>query len=173
MHSSESSLLSTLRYISIFPSLLTAFIHLSSILSPTSTRSSHCITVLWAIITAYHLFSLTTGLLHRWLTYYPPIPHSLIRLLALQAGIIWPAQHFVLRIFSLAPTHMAWCVVGTIAAVANAIQLWATSELRGAEKRKWEWDMVLRKCVAPAAGCYFVMAWWLMLAEGGERRAGC
>ncbi|KIJ17921.1 hypothetical protein PAXINDRAFT_167845 [Paxillus involutus ATCC 200175] len=114
-------------------------------------RGDYLIAVLWAFLTAHQCLKLTTGLLHRWQAYYPPLP-TLIRLLALQA-ICWPATHFTLEILGTLGTNPAcdsddltilesallrwtsvrpdvcWAVIGTTTCFSRSIQIWVTSNL--------------------------------------------
>ncbi|KAF9236505.1 hypothetical protein BU15DRAFT_89121 [Melanogaster broomeanus] len=114
-------------------------------------RGDYLIAVLWALLTAHQCLQLTTGLLHRWRAYYPPLS-TLIRLLALQA-ICWPATHFTLDILGSLGTNPArdsdelvilesallrwttvrpdvcWAVIGTTTCFSRSIQIWVTSNL--------------------------------------------
>ncbi|KAF9219261.1 hypothetical protein BS17DRAFT_741094 [Gyrodon lividus] len=186
-------------------------------------RGDYLIAVLWALLTAHQCLKLTTGLLHRWRAYYPPLP-TLIRLLALQA-ICWPATHFTLNILGSLGTNPAcdgdhltilesallrwvtarpdvcWAVIGTTTCFSRSIQIWVTSnllrssssssgigitpstipdrlqprprravigeEIRKLTGRRWDWSVVARACMLPAACLYFVMAW-----IGAWRREG-
>ncbi|KIJ59486.1 hypothetical protein HYDPIDRAFT_100597 [Hydnomerulius pinastri MD-312] len=116
------------RLLSVVPALLGASINAWCLWSPpgyTTTalpdRGDYFLAVLW----------LTTGLLHRWRAYYPPLS-TLIRLLALQA-ICWPATHFtldstLLRWTTVRP-DVCWAVIGTTTCFSRSIQIWVTSNL--------------------------------------------
>ena len=144
-----------------------------------------------AVLTGYQCLSLTTGLLHRWVHYYPPLP-TLIRLLALQA-ICWPATHITLLFLGHRERPVVcWCVVGTCTCVSRSVQIWVTSNLWlppqedkkerdgfGRERverrwkprfgggkwggRRWDWGEVGVKCMLPAGCVYFMMAWAEMI----------
>ncbi|TFY74527.1 hypothetical protein EWM64_g9486 [Hericium alpestre] len=141
-----------------------------------NTRVDYVVSALWAILTGVQCLLLTTGLLHRWKVYYPPLS-TLIRLLALQA-ICWPATHLTLSVFEYDKRPViCWAVIGSTTCVSRSIQLWVTSNLwwetdgRGEGKgwrlklggrwggRRWDWVEVLVKCMLPMGICYFVMAW--------------
>ncbi|KAF9053839.1 hypothetical protein BDZ89DRAFT_1056394 [Hymenopellis radicata] len=115
--------------------------------------------------------ALTSGLLFRWRTYYPPLP-TLVRLLALQA-ICWSATSM----------SSARCVafIATCTSISRAVQMWVTSNLwrletgpmppaltrpsslgNGGRKearwrggtwrgRRWDWGAVTRRCIVPLA----------------------
>ena len=79
-------------------------------------------------MTGYQCLALTTGLLTRWQTYYPPLA-TLIRLLALQ-GICWPATHVTLTVLDHAKRPVVcWCVVGTTTCFSRSVQIWVTSNI--------------------------------------------
>lgn len=96
--------------------------------------SNHILLFLKAIVTAVALVNLTTDLLRRWLynCRYPPFPHILIRLLALQLGIIFPSIHFGLGILNTKSADgtsrqavIAWCFLATAATlIGEAIRPW-------------------------------------------------
>lgn len=114
-------------------------------------RADYFLAVLWALLTAHQCLQLTTGLLHRWRAYYPPLS-TLIRLLALQA-ICWPATHFTLEIlgglglnvdaafstlnildstllrWTTMRPDVCWAVIGTTTCISRSIQIWVTSNL--------------------------------------------
>ncbi|KAH7885083.1 hypothetical protein F5I97DRAFT_1810335 [Phlebopus sp. FC_14] len=114
-------------------------------------RGDYLLAVLWALLTAHQCLQLTTGLLHRWRAYYPPLS-TLIRLLALQA-ICWPATHFTLDVIGSLGTSpiydngdfgilenallrwttvrpdVCWAVIGTTTCFSRSIQIWVTSNL--------------------------------------------
>ncbi|KAG1787366.1 uncharacterized protein HD556DRAFT_1409769 [Suillus plorans] len=114
-------------------------------------RADYFLAVLWALLTAHQCLQLTTGLLHRWRAYYPPLS-TLIRLLALQA-ICWPATHFTLEIlgglgfnvdvafstlnildstllrWTTIRPDVCWAVIGTTTCISRSIQIWVTSNL--------------------------------------------
>lgn len=84
--------------------------------------------------------NLTSDLLRRWLynCRYPPFPHILIRLLALQLGILFPSIHFVLAMLNPNPADkvpnqavVAWCFVATtVTVIREAIRPWTNTTTR-------------------------------------------
>lgn len=139
---------------------------------------------LQALLTAHQCLRLTTGLLTRWKTYYPPLP-TLIRLLALQA-ICWPATEYTLVLFDHERRPViCWAIIGSTTCVSRSIQIWVTSNLWGPSKhrvdgndgagikwgpRRWDWTEVGITCALPMGVVYFVMAW----AEALRRElSGC
>ncbi|KAH7919918.1 hypothetical protein BV22DRAFT_1074726 [Leucogyrophana mollusca] len=115
-------------------------------------RGDYFVAVLWTLLTAHQCLSLTTGLLHRWQAYYPPLS-TLIRLLALQA-ICWPATHATLGVLGGLGSHtdtsfegslsildsallrwttirpdVCWAIIGTTTCISRSVQIWVTSNL--------------------------------------------
>ncbi|KIY71150.1 hypothetical protein CYLTODRAFT_487517 [Cylindrobasidium torrendii FP15055 ss-10] len=130
--------------------------------------------ILFILLTAYQCLCLTSGLLFRWRTYYPPLA-ALIRVLALQA-LCWAATYWTLTVLDVsARPHVVWALVATCTSVSRSVQMWATSNLwrqeteepsgkdrwRGGrwKGRRWEWGAVTRRCIVPLGFGYFVMAW--------------
>lgn len=95
---------------------------------------------------------MTTGLLTRWSIYYPPLS-TLIRLLALQLAICWPATHFTLSVLNADKRPAAvWAVVGTTTCVSRAVQIWVTSNLWWDEGEVGDEGVVGSALVAPPSG---------------------
>ncbi|KAG2050087.1 hypothetical protein BDR06DRAFT_892442 [Suillus hirtellus] len=147
------------RLLSVVPALLGALINAWCVWKPPGflgrialpDRADYFLAVLWALLTAHQCLQLTTGLLHRWRAYYPPLS-TLIRLLALQA-ICWPATHFTLEIlgglglnvdvafsalnildstllrWTTIRPDVCWAVIGTTTCISRSIQIWVTSNL--------------------------------------------
>jgi len=91
-------------------------------------RADFFVAALWSILTGYQCLALTTGLLIRWQTYYPPLA-TLIRLLALQ-GICWPATHVTLTVLDhVKRPVVCWCVVATTTCFSRSVQIWVTSNI--------------------------------------------
>jgi len=83
---------------------------------------------LQSILTGYQCLALTTGLLTRWQTHYPPLA-TLIRLLALQ-GICWPATQLTLTVLDhVKRPVVCWCVIGTTTCFSRSVQIWVTSNI--------------------------------------------
>lgn len=130
------SILYALRYLAAFPVAQTAAsnFRLAFLANSSTTQTQHGLICLWAIVTAVALVNLTTDLLRRWLynCRYPPFPHILIRLLALQLGIIFPSIHFGLGILNTKSADgtsrqavIAWCFLATAATlIGEAIRPW-------------------------------------------------
>ncbi|KAG8982679.1 hypothetical protein FRB90_006628, partial [Tulasnella sp. 427] len=93
-----------------------------------------------AIAAALALVNLTTSLLRRWLhnCRFPPFPHILIRLLALQLGILFPSLHLTLSILNPRAaegisrrTVVAWCFLATaISVLGEAVRPWTAVKTR-------------------------------------------
>ncbi|KAG9033037.1 hypothetical protein FRB95_000622 [Tulasnella sp. JGI-2019a] len=129
------------RWLAIIPPIFAALFHLVRLIKPAAPspqsggvaigRADHFVCILWTLIVAYQSLSFTTGLLHRWRFYYPLLS-VIIRLLALQAGICWPLMQLTLRLFDHDKRPLlCWTVIGTTTCVTKALQMWATSNLRG------------------------------------------
>ncbi|KAA1470888.1 hypothetical protein DENSPDRAFT_756240, partial [Dentipellis sp. KUC8613] len=171
------------RLLSIVPAVFGTLFNVYHVWHPPAdnknTRIDYFVSALWARhlpTTRVQCLCLTTGLLHRWKVYYPPLS-TLIRLLALQA-ICWPATHATLSLLEYEKRPVVcWAVIGSTTCVSRSIQLWVTSNLwwevdgRGEGRgwrlklggrwggRRWDWGEVLVKCGVPMGVCYFVMAW--------------
>ncbi|KAF9267137.1 hypothetical protein L218DRAFT_856276 [Marasmius fiardii PR-910] len=91
-------------------------------------RLDYLVSILWALLTGFQCYALTTGLLTRWRVYYPPLP-TLIRLLALQA-ICWPATQFTMQLFDVTKRPATtWAIVATTTCMSRSVQIWVTSNL--------------------------------------------
>ncbi|KAG8930017.1 hypothetical protein FRC00_001310 [Tulasnella sp. 408] len=130
------SILYALRYLAAIPVIQTAASNLQQALFAKSPgrQTHHGLTSLWATVTAFALVNLTSDLLRRWLynCRYPPFPHILIRLLALQLGILFPSIHLALTMLNPNPVGkisnqavVAWCFVATtVTVIREAIRPW-------------------------------------------------
>ncbi|KAG8850836.1 hypothetical protein FRB96_009573 [Tulasnella sp. 330] len=124
------------RWLAIIPPTFAALFHLIRLFKPATggspiNRADHFVCVLWTLVVSYQSLSFTTGLLHRWRFYYP-IFSVIIRLLALQAGICWPLMQLTMRVLDHDTRPLlCWTVIGTTTCVSKAVQMWATSNLRG------------------------------------------
>lgn len=115
-------------------------------------KGDYVVAALWALLTAHQSLQMTTGLLTRWSIYYPPLS-TLIRLLALQLAICWPATHFTLSVLNADKRPAAvWAVVGTTTCVSRAVQIWVTSNLWWDEGEVGDEGVVGSALVAPPSG---------------------
>ncbi|KIO20354.1 hypothetical protein M407DRAFT_29986 [Tulasnella calospora MUT 4182] len=133
------SILYSLRYLAAIPVIQTAVsnLWLALFAKASVSQTRHGLICLWAIVTAFSLVNLTTDLLRRWLynCRYPPFPHILIRLLALQLGILFPSIHLGLAMLNPNPTDrasnqavVAWCFLATtITMIGEAIRPWTNA----------------------------------------------
>ncbi|KAG8899942.1 hypothetical protein FRC00_000534 [Tulasnella sp. 408] len=133
------SILYALRYLAAIPVIQTAASNLQQALFAKSSVH-HGLICLWAIVTAFALLNLTSDLLRRWLynCRYPPFPHILIRLLALQLGILFPSIHLALAMLNPDSADIvsnqavvAWCFVATtVTVIREAIRPWTNISTR-------------------------------------------
>ena len=88
---------------------------------------------------------------------FPAIPHTLIRLLALQAGILWPSAQLGLQLLKKTFTRSLslWAAFATITGLVALVVVRATSK-RGSGRLfptlSWK----------PVALAYMVMSWYLL-----------
>lgn len=82
-----------------------------------------------AICTGYFCFCLTTGLTHRWLSYYS-LPSTITRLASLQC-LCWPATYLTLWVLGArnARPLLAWVVIGVTTGWSRTVQMWVTSNV--------------------------------------------
>ncbi|KAG9043644.1 hypothetical protein FS837_009304 [Tulasnella sp. UAMH 9824] len=130
------SILYALRYLAAIPVIQTAVSNMQPAVFARSSghQTHHGLISLWATVTAFALVNLTSDLLRRWLynCRYPPFPHILIRLLALQLGILFPSIHLALAMLNPNPADkvssqavVAWCFVATtVTVIGDAIRPW-------------------------------------------------
>jgi len=166
------------RWLSIVPASLGTLYNTFCTVFPPQQPAGHridfIVSVLWAVLTGYQCFALTTGLLGRWRVYYTPLP-TLIRLLALQA-ICWPATQITLTVLDARRRPaICWAVIATTTCCSRAVQLWVTSNIVGGREgpdqlslrrwggRRWDWNSVAWNCAFPAGVLYFIWAWMLAL----------
>jgi hypothetical protein len=83
--------------------------------------------IVQATCTAQFCFHLTTGLTHRWRSYYS-LPSTLTRLLSLQC-LCWPATYLTLAILGADRPLLAWVVIGVTTGWSRTIQMWVTSNV--------------------------------------------
>ena len=80
-----------------------------------------------AAITAQFCFHLTTGLTHRWRSYYS-LPSTLTRLLSLQC-LCWPATYITLWFLGVDRPLLCWVVIGVTTGWSRCVQMWVTSNV--------------------------------------------
>ncbi|WWD06676.1 hypothetical protein V865_004770 [Kwoniella europaea PYCC6329] len=83
--------------------------------------------VAWAICTAHFCFSLTTGLTHRWRSYYS-LPSTITRLVSLQC-LCWPATYLTLWFLGVDRLLLCWVVIGVTTGWSRTVQMWVTSNV--------------------------------------------
>ncbi|WVQ93261.1 hypothetical protein IAU59_000327 [Kwoniella sp. CBS 9459] len=93
----------------------------------TVRRGDVLLSIAWAICTAHFCFSLTTGLTHRWRSYYS-LPSTLTRLLSLQC-LCWPATYLTLWILGAERILLCWVVIGVTTGWSRTVQMWVTSNV--------------------------------------------
>lgn len=82
---------------------------------------------LQALVTSQFCFSLTTGLTHRWRSYYS-LPSTITRLMSLQC-LCWPATYATLRVLGAKRPLLAWVVIGVTTGWSRAVQMFVTSNV--------------------------------------------
>ncbi|WVW79274.1 hypothetical protein I302_101241 [Kwoniella bestiolae CBS 10118] len=85
------------------------------------------ICIAWAICTAHFCFSLTTGLTHRWRSYYS-LPSTITRLVSLQC-LCWPATYLTLWFLGVERLLLCWVVIGVTTGWSRTVQMWVTSNV--------------------------------------------
>ncbi|WVR09104.1 hypothetical protein IAU60_006166 [Kwoniella sp. DSM 27419] len=90
-------------------------------------RGDAAISIAWAICTAHFCFSLTTGLTHRWRSYYS-LPSTITRLVSLQC-LCWPATYLTLLFLGAERLLLCWVVIGVTTGWSRTIQMWVTSNV--------------------------------------------
>jgi hypothetical protein len=109
---------------------------------------------LQAMCTAHFCFQLTTGLAHRWRSYYS-LPSTLTRLLSLQC-LCWPATYLTLRFLGAERPLLAWIVIGVTTGWSRTIQMWVTSNVIVAGRGAVDTTPRARSPPLPPAGA----GWW-------------
>ena len=99
-----------------------------------STRLDWLVAAIWALTCAYFTYSLTRGLLRRWIVYYTFVP-SAIRVISLQA-MCWTLTFATHRFLTLDQPVAAWIACATTAAISNVVQIWVTSNIASIERRE-------------------------------------
>ncbi|ORX39101.1 N-glycosylation protein-domain-containing protein [Kockovaella imperatae] len=147
-------------------------------------RGDIVLSMAWALCTAHFCFELTTGLTHRWRSYYPLLS-TLLRLLSLQC-LCWPATYLTLWVLGARRPLLAWVVIGVTTGWSRTIQMWVTSNVMTGETtpktkprspnlppedldwierftwdRKWDWDAVAREVGWKIGGLLLITAAWL------------
>ncbi|ORY26251.1 N-glycosylation protein-domain-containing protein [Naematelia encephala] len=124
------------------------------------SRGDMLLSIAWAICTAHFCFCLTTGLTHRWRSYYS-LPSTLTRLLSLQC-LCWPATYLTLRFLGAERPLLAWTVIGVTTGGSRAIQMWVTSNVDSEGRgRRWNWDAVAREVGWKVGALLLVTTAWL------------
>ncbi|OCF35520.1 hypothetical protein I316_02572 [Kwoniella heveanensis BCC8398] len=90
-------------------------------------RGDVLLSIAWAICTAHFCFCLTTGLTHRWRSYYS-LPSTLTRLLSLQC-LCWPATYLTLWFLGAERILLCWVVIGVTTGWSRTVQMWVTSNV--------------------------------------------
>ncbi|WWC73149.1 uncharacterized protein I206_107115 [Kwoniella pini CBS 10737] len=90
-------------------------------------RGDAILCIAWAICTAHFCFSLTTGLTHRWRSYYS-LPSTITRLVSLQC-LCWPATYLTLWFLGAKRLLLCWVVIGVTTGWSRTIQMWVTSNV--------------------------------------------
>ncbi|OXM78089.1 hypothetical protein C364_04024 [Cryptococcus neoformans Bt63] len=92
-------------------------------------RGDMVLCIAWAICTGHFCFCLTTGLTHRWLSYYS-LPSTITRLASLQC-LCWPATYLTLWVLGArnARPLLAWVVIGVTTGWSRTVQMWVTSNV--------------------------------------------
>lgn len=80
-----------------------------------------------ALVTAHFCFSLTTGLTHRWRSYYS-LPSTVTRLVSLQC-LCWPATYTTLWVLGPRRPLLAWVVIAVTTGWSRTVQMWVTSNV--------------------------------------------
>ncbi|WWC64091.1 uncharacterized protein I303_106698 [Kwoniella dejecticola CBS 10117] len=90
-------------------------------------RGDALLCIAWAICTAHFCFSLTTGLTHRWRSYYS-LPSTITRLVSLQC-LCWPATYLTLWFLGANRLLLCWVVIGVTTGWSRTVQMWVTSNV--------------------------------------------
>ncbi|KLT45371.1 hypothetical protein CC85DRAFT_299827 [Cutaneotrichosporon oleaginosum] len=154
-------------------------------------RGDMALAIAWAIVTAHFCFCLTTGLTHRWRSYYS-LPSTVTRLVSLQC-LCWPATYTTLWVLGPTRPLLAWVVIGVTTGWSRTVQMWVTSNVTvdddggdvtpgprrspplrpppppshvtGWRKftygRRWDWDAVAREVGWKVGGLLLVTCAWL------------
>ncbi|KAK8843358.1 hypothetical protein IAR55_007015 [Kwoniella newhampshirensis] len=91
------------------------------------SRGDMVLCIAWAICTGHFCFCLTTGLTHRWRSYYP-LPSTITRLVSLQC-LCWPATYLTLWFLGAERPLLAWVVIGVTTGWSRTVQMWVTSNV--------------------------------------------
>ncbi|WWD21125.1 hypothetical protein CI109_105606 [Kwoniella shandongensis] len=91
------------------------------------SRGDMVLCIAWAICTGHFCFRLTTGLTHRWRSYYP-LPSTITRLVSLQC-LCWPATYLTLWFLGAERPLLAWIVIGVTTGWSRTVQMWVTSNV--------------------------------------------
>ncbi|GMK55643.1 hypothetical protein CspeluHIS016_0206990 [Cutaneotrichosporon spelunceum] len=160
-------------------------------------RGDMALAIAWALVTAHFCFSLTTGLTHRWRSYYS-LPSTVTRLISLQC-LCWPATYATLWVLGPRRPLLAWVVIGVTTGGSRAVQMWVTSNVAvdddggdvtpGPRRspplrpppppshvtgwrnltygRKWDWDAVAREVGWKVGALLLVTCAWLFWRVDG------
>ncbi|ODN95737.1 hypothetical protein L198_04355 [Cryptococcus wingfieldii CBS 7118] len=92
-------------------------------------RGDILLCIAWAYCTGYFCFCLTTGLTHRWLSYYS-LPSTITRLTSLQC-LCWPMTYLTLWVLGARNSRplLAWVVIGVTTGWSRTVQMWVTSNV--------------------------------------------
>ncbi|BEJ15735.1 hypothetical protein CspHIS471_0503400 [Cutaneotrichosporon sp. HIS471] len=160
-------------------------------------RGDMALAIAWAVVTAHFCFCLTTGLTHRWRSYYS-LPSTVTRLVSLQC-LCWPATYTTLWVLGPRRPLLAWVVIGVTTGWSRTVQIWVTSNVvvdddggdvtpgprrspplrpppppshvTGWRKftygRRWDWDAVAREVGWKVGALLLVTCAWLFWRVDG------